>query len=229
MAMSTADSALNSCLIMVSHDIVKNLQKENVISDTRQLKIDRWTTLTIGLLCMITTFKCNDLLKLMYWSLDCKVPILPAPFILAIFGFRGTARTTLIGMTTGVLTILAWNKWLKPITEMNGSFLAMLANSLAMMSAHYLLKQPKDAGWVKPDSTFQQMQQEYSRKQAERKEAIKNAWASEKIIFSKLVPSRTTMVYMGFYFFVTSLLAYFIAHVTNYCFLLILHLSGSAY
>ncbi|WP_223245671.1 sodium:solute symporter family transporter [Cardinium endosymbiont of Bemisia tabaci] len=228
MAMSTADSFLNACSVMISHDIVNSLQKQKAIPDLVQLKIPRWTTLVLGLLAMVVSFYCEDLLKLMYLGLGCAVPIVTAPFILGIFGFRGTSRTALIGMTTGLLTILAWDKWIEPKTAIDGSFIAMLANGFAMLVAHYLLRQPEAAGWVKPDTTFKQIQQENTRRSIERKEAIKNAWQNKKIILSKLVPSSTTMVCMGFYFFISSLLTHFILIFTNHYYWLIFHLFGSA-
>ena len=228
MAMSTADSFLNACSVIISNDIVKGIiHKGKEISDTCLLTVARWTTLVVGLFSMVIAFYCQNLLKLLYWSLDCQA-IAGAPFILAIFGFRGTSRTALVGMSTGLLAILAWNKWINPSTGMNGSFISMLANGLAMMAAHYLLKQPKDAGWVKPNDTFQQIEQEKTRKSIERKEAIRNAWENKKVALAKLVPSHATMVCMGVYFFIVSLLAHFIVPFTNHCYSLIFHLSGSA-
>lgn len=172
MAMSTADSCLNTSSIMVSHDIFKSLQTKKVISDAFQLRIARCSTLILGLLAMMLSFYCRELLTLMYWALDCSIPIVTAPFILSIFGFRGTSRTALIGMGTGALTILAWNQWITPSTDIDGSFIAMLANGLAMLAAHYLLQQPKSAGWVGPNNDFKQIQQARARKSAARKEAI---------------------------------------------------------
>ncbi|MDN5246803.1 MAG: sodium:solute symporter family protein [Candidatus Cardinium sp.] len=228
MAMSTADSCLNACSIMVSHDIVTGLQSKQKMADTCQLKIARWTTLIVGLFAMVAAFYCKDLLKLMYWSLDCKIPILPAPLILAVFGFRGTSRTALMGMATGVLVILSWNKWVKPETGMDGSFIAMVANGLAMMVAHYLFKQPKEIGWVGPDPHFKQIQQAHARKQAERKEAIKNGWANRKITLTKLVPNHTIIVCAGIYVAITSLMAYFITPIGHHGCWLILQLFGAA-
>ncbi|WP_243018254.1 MULTISPECIES: sodium:solute symporter family protein [Candidatus Cardinium] len=215
MSMSSADSCLNACAVMMTHDMVKVIHRKKEITDTCQLKIARWTTLVVGLLAMMVTFKCRDLLKLMYWSIDSIVPILAAPFILAVFGFRGTSRTALIGMVTGVLTILAWNKLIEPSTGIDGSFVAMLANGLAMLAAHYLFKQPEGTGWVAPDTHFKQMQQAKARRTAERKEAIKNGWANRKATLAKLKPSHTTIVCIGFYLAITSLVTHFIAPVPH--------------
>ncbi|WP_342265060.1 sodium:solute symporter family transporter [Cardinium endosymbiont of Philonthus spinipes] len=208
MAMSTADSCLNACSVMVGHDIVKSLQKGKEITDGYQLKIARRATLVVGLLAMLLAFKNQDLLKLLYWSLNCSIPIVTAPFILAAFGFRGTTRTALVGMATGGLAIVAWNKWVKPSTGMDGSFPAMVANGLAMMAAHHLFKQPKDTGWMDPDYQFKQLQQAHRRKRVERKEAIKNGWTNKKAILLKLMPSDRTIRLIGLYMVATAILDY---------------------
>ncbi|MGI2257194.1 sodium:solute symporter family transporter [Candidatus Cardinium hertigii] len=214
MTMSTADSYLNACAIMVSHDIAGSLQKKKEMTDVSQIKIARWTTLIVGLLAMLVAFHCQDLLKLMYWSLDSIVPIITAPLIFAIFGFRGTSRTALIGMATGALTILIWNKWVAPSTGMDGSFVAMLANGLAMLAAHYLLKQPEGAGWSKPDDEFQQIRQARTRKRAERRAAIKMAWENRKVTLSKLTPNDTILRLIGLYMVVTSIMDYWLMNPT---------------
>ncbi|WP_243518443.1 MULTISPECIES: sodium:solute symporter [unclassified Candidatus Cardinium] len=213
MGMSTADSYLNSCSVMVSHDILASTHKENQNTDRRQLKIARWTTLIVGLSSMFLTFYSKDLLSLLMLSFAFSLPVITAPSLLAIFGFRGTSRTALIGMATGALSILAWNKWIKSTTDIDGAFVCMLANGLAMLAAHYLFKQPEGAGWVGPDTDFKQMQQAKARKSAERKEAIKNGWANRKATLAKLKPSHATIVFIGFYLAITSLVTHFIAPV----------------
>lgn len=216
MTMSTADSSLNSCATMITHDLLANTySKWNILSKKNQLYIVRISSVAIGLLAMIIAFYCKDLFRLLCWALQVSVPITAAPLLLAIFGFRGTTRTALIGMTTGALTILAWNKWVESKTGIDGSFLAMVANGLAMMAAHYLLKQPAGTGWVKPDDTFKQIQQENSRKREERKESIKNAWKNRKMVLANLKPSPTTIVGVGCYIAVTSLLVYFMDPTPN--------------
>ncbi|UWW97142.1 MAG: sodium:solute symporter family protein [Candidatus Cardinium sp.] len=227
MSMSTADSYLNSCAVMVSHDIVGSVRGVKKTPYVYQIRIARLTTIVIGLCAMCVAFWCRDLLKLMFLAIDFSIPIVTAPFILAVFGFRGTSRTSLIGMATGTLAILVWSKWVEPLDPeigIDGAFPCMLANGLAMMAAHYLLKQPKGTGWVKPDSMFTQIQQENARKRAERKETIKNAWTNRKVLLANLVPSHTTIVYIACYTTVTSLLAYFIEHITHHGSWLILQL-----
>ncbi|WP_432466139.1 sodium:solute symporter family transporter [Candidatus Cardinium hertigii] len=221
MTMSTADSSLNSCSTMITHDLLANIySKWNVLQKKHQLYIVKISSIVIGLLSMIIAFYCKDLFRLLCWAIQVSVPITAAPFLLAIFGFRGTTCTALIGMTTGALTILAWNKWIEPSINVDGSFLSMLANGFAMMSAHYLLKQPENTGWIKPDDTFRQIQQENSRKREECKQSIKNAWKNRKMVLANLKPSSTTIVGVGCYIAVTSLLVYFM-DPNNICLLVL--------
>ncbi|MGI2298745.1 sodium:solute symporter family transporter [Candidatus Cardinium hertigii] len=208
MAMSTADSQLNACSVIFSNDILQAIQNKTKISDAYKLRIARCTTLVVGLLAMLIGFKYRNLLTLLYLAIDCSVPIIAPPFILAVLGFRGTSRTALIGMTTGMLTILTWNKWVEPETKMDGAFIAMLANGLAMLGAHYFLKQPDGTGWTKPDNTFRQIQQENARKRTEQKEAIQNAWSNRKDTLSKLIPNDLTLYLIGLYTISTAILSY---------------------
>ncbi|AXI24186.1 Sodium:solute symporter family protein [Cardinium endosymbiont of Sogatella furcifera] len=221
MAMSTADSELNSCSIMVSHDMLESIRGVKADPYRHQLLLAKLTTLVVGLLAMIVAFCCKDLLKLMFWTLDLDV-IVVAPFILIVFGFRGTSRTALLGMATGALAILSWNKWVKSIIEVNGAFICMLINILAMLAAHYLFKQPKGTGWVKPDNDFLQIQQENSRKKAERKERIKNAWINRKDTLVKLIPSHAVLIFIGFYVIISNFMTYCITHIMDHNYWLIL-------
>ncbi|MGI2298304.1 sodium:solute symporter family transporter [Candidatus Cardinium hertigii] len=227
MTMSTADSHLNSSAVIVSYDLLEKFLSKK-LHPTNQVKIARWSSVIIGLLAMTLTFYCNNLLTLLKISLDFSIPITVAPLFLAVFGFRGSSKTALIGMATGATAIMAWNRYIQPRTGIDGSFLSMLANGLAMMAAHYLLKQPEGTGWVKPDNTFIQIQQENFRKNEERKATIRNYFNNKKVILSKIVPSHITMIYMGFYIFITSFLNHFIDRITNHSFWLIFQVFGSA-
>ncbi|WP_342264950.1 sodium:solute symporter family transporter [Cardinium endosymbiont of Philonthus spinipes] len=216
MAMSTADSCLNSCAVMVSHDILESVRGVKDVPYVHQIRLARITTLVVGLFAMVLSFYYGDLLNLFVLALDLSVPIITAPFILAIFGFRGTSRTALIGMATGVLAIVAWNKWVEPSTKIDGSFVCMLANGLAMLAAHYLFKQPENTGWVGPDDAFVQLQQVRARKQQARKEAIKNGLLHFKETLARLRPSHATLTCVGFYVLISNLLTYFIAPITDH-------------
>lgn len=222
MAISTADSSLNCCSVMVSHDILKYVSNKKDIFDRFQLKVARLTTLVLGLFSTLLAFSAPDLVALMYWFIDCVVPIVPAPFILAIFGFRGTTRTALTGMAVGLVTILIWNIWIEPLTGIHGAFLAMIANGLAMMAVHYLFKQPETTGWVEPDNIFKQSQQESSRRYAEQKEYFKTLLDNRKKICAKIVPQHKIILLAGLYLIIFNWLGYFIQPTLHNAFCLVI-------
>ncbi|MDD9139506.1 MAG: hypothetical protein NQ127_01065 [Candidatus Cardinium sp.] len=156
MTMSTTDSDLNVCSVIVSHDIYASLQNISRMPVISPLLLARCTTIIVGLTAMFLAFKYNNLLELLCLVIDFFVPIVTAPFLLAVYGFRGSSPTALIGMATGIGAILAWNRWIEPTTGINGAFFCMLA-------AHYLLPQPAGTGWLPPDKIYLQRQQEKER------------------------------------------------------------------
>ncbi|MGI2298616.1 sodium:solute symporter family protein [Candidatus Cardinium hertigii] len=159
MAMSTADSCLHACSIMFSHDIMECITNvNNHTFYTHQIRIAKLTIIVIGLLAMIIyLYNQNTNTYIYIWSGLIYVSIVIAPFILAILGFRGTSRTALIGMSTGILVMLSWNKWIRPLAGTLPTFAPILANGFAMIISHYLLKQPADAGWIRPNDQQKRM------------------------------------------------------------------------
>ncbi|TDG94184.1 sodium:solute symporter family transporter [Cardinium endosymbiont of Culicoides punctatus] len=199
LTMSTADSSLNSCSVLISHDIVESMRgKKTTISNG--LRLARVTSLIVGLSAMIVTFYYKDILELLKLSFDFSVPIITAPFVLAVLGFRGTSTTALIGMVTGAVTITAWNKWVEPKTDIDGSFFCMLANGIAMMVAHYSRPQPEGTGWMKEDDEAKQKRQAQERKKKRMQEEEKLRSKLEK-----LKPSHKSLLLMSFYIGITTL------------------------
>ncbi|AWN81637.1 High-affinity proline transporter PutP [Candidatus Cardinium hertigii] len=200
MAMSTADSYLNVCAVTASHDILGSIKAIKIIADKNKLVLTRLITVIVGICAMLLAFWKRDLLSLFMFALDFSVPIVTAPFLLAIYGFRATSRTALIGMATGIVAILAWNRCVEPITAINGAFPSMLANGLAMLAAHYLLPHPAGTGWVPPDKIYQQRQQEKARIARRSKQERERFFSKENLI--KLKPSRVVLLLTGLYLLV---------------------------
>ena len=170
MTMSTADSSLNNCAVMVSHDLLPTIQKmqlphrspwilvrilahifggighllAKIIPYANPLVCARATSVVVGVSAMMLAFYCKDLFQLMLLSFALSVPIKTAPFLLAIFGFRGSTRTAMMGMVAGALSIGAWNRWIEPHIGIDGAFVSMIVNGLVMMVVHYLLPSPPD-------------------------------------------------------------------------------------
>ncbi|WP_419241189.1 sodium:solute symporter family protein [Cardinium endosymbiont of Nabis limbatus] len=163
MTMSTADSNLHAVSILVSHDIVECIRGIKVASHIHQLRLAKLTVLVTGLLAMIAAVYYPDIFQLCiyinsYIAVAFGDTVIP-PFILAIFGFRGSSRTALIGMAVGILFDVAWDQWVKPEIEISAGCLPMVANGLAMMAAHYLLPQPEGKGWIGKNDQQKRMEQ----------------------------------------------------------------------
>jgi signal transduction histidine kinase len=73
------------------------------------------------------------------------MPIVTVPFIMAIFGFRSSGKSVILGMVAGLSTVLVWDYVLK-IKIANSIPFAMLSNLVMLMGSHYLLKQ--HGGWI---------------------------------------------------------------------------------
>ncbi|AXI23919.1 Sodium:solute symporter family protein [Cardinium endosymbiont of Sogatella furcifera] len=138
MAMSTADTYLNSCAVMFSNDIASSMMAKKSFPYPIQLRLAKVIALFIGIITVLFSLYCSDLFALLKFRFDCFIPIVIAPFILAVLGFRGGSSTALMGMAAGTVTILAWNRWVEPATAMNGSFIAMVVNGLVMRVVHYV-------------------------------------------------------------------------------------------
>ncbi|WP_186292449.1 sodium:solute symporter family transporter [Cardinium endosymbiont of Dermatophagoides farinae] len=163
MAISTADSILHTATIMACHDLVKPIRDVEAVLDVKQLRLVRLTTLVIGLLAMTLTVYYPGIFQLNIFVFGYALPffivtVVP-PFILAVFGFRGSSLTALIGMTTGILVALVFEKCVEhKVANFYESF-GVMANGIAMMVAHYLLPQPPGKGWVEKDHKLRRIEQ----------------------------------------------------------------------
>ncbi|XWN35018.1 MAG: sodium:solute symporter family protein [Roseivirga sp.] len=141
MAMSTADSYLNTCSVLFANDIVAPLteQPNNLVSTARIF------SLIIGLAALSLTFfgKESNFLTLTLFFGSLYIPVYVVPLLVAILGFRSTPRAVLIGMATGCITVVVWSIYFD-----NTSSIApgMLANLAGFMGSHYLLRE--EGGWV---------------------------------------------------------------------------------
>ena len=88
MAMSTADSILNTVTVLVINDIIKPLRKDFKES----LVFIRLLACLIGFVGVCMALTTRDFLKLLLLSGTFFVPIITAPTLLAILGFRSSTR-----------------------------------------------------------------------------------------------------------------------------------------
>jgi len=141
MLMSTADSYINCSAVLFAHDFCKSVGVN--LTEKKQLLLARISALFIGISGLLLSLFAKNLLDLILSTYSFYMPIVSVPLLLAIFGFRSSSKSVLIGMGAGFVTVIS----LKILTpETNNIVLGMLANMLFLFGTHYLLRQ--DGGWV---------------------------------------------------------------------------------
>ena len=147
LAMSTADSYLNSSADLLANDIIKPLN----ITVKNDAIVARTFCLVSGVFALILALYSSGLLELLMVSNSFYMPVVTVPLLLAIFGFRSSKRTVLGGMAAGFMTVVLWS-----IFGSNADSIlpGMLANVVVALGIHYLLGE--EGGWqpVAPDSAL---------------------------------------------------------------------------
>ena len=140
MMMSTADSYINSSAVLFAYDSIKAIGIE--LTEKKQLFLVRVTAFLIGIAALLLSLFLNNLLELVLSTYSFYMPIVSVPLILAIFGFRSTSRSVLIGMTAGFITVI----YFKFFSEIDSVIPGMLANIIFFIGSHYILGE--QGGWV---------------------------------------------------------------------------------
>jgi Na+/proline symporter len=139
LCMSTADSVLNSCAVIIANDILPplGLQKES------SLRAAKWSTLLLGMLGLVIALSVRNLFQLLLGAAHFYVPnVAPAPVLLTIFGFQTSRRVVLMAMGAGATATAAC---LFYFTSIHSFFPSILTNLITMLALHYLLGEK--GGW----------------------------------------------------------------------------------
>jgi Na+/proline symporter len=141
MAMSTADSILNSSVVLAMHDIIKPINP----SWKESMLLVRFFSLILGFVALLLALHTTNLLDLMLLAGSFYMPVVSVPLLLAIFGFRTSTRAVLIGMVGGLITVACWDKLLGN-TGINNVIPSMAANLIFLIGSHYILREK--GGWI---------------------------------------------------------------------------------
>jgi Na+/proline symporter len=133
MLMSTADSYINSSAVLFAHDFCKSIGLK--FAEKRALLVARFAALFIGRSGVLLSLFAKNLLDLILSTYSFYMPIVSTPLLLAIFGFRSTSKSVLIGMAAGFITVISF-MILKPDTD--AIVPGMLANMLFLITSHYI-------------------------------------------------------------------------------------------
>jgi len=143
MILSTIDSYINSTAVIIVNDFCKPLEIKLL---NNQLPFTRIVSLIIGILSVIIAIVNNGTsMELFLLASSFYMPVVTVPFIMALFGFRSSGKSVILGMVTGLSTVLVWD-YILQIKIANSIPFAMLSNLVVLMSNHYLFRQP--GGWI---------------------------------------------------------------------------------
>ena len=151
MAMSSADSFINSASVLFAHDFCKPLG----IFNNNELLVTRVFACILGVMSALLALSDRDLLGIILFANSFYMPIVTIPLLLAILGFRTSTKSVLIGMGAGFTTVMIWK-----ILGINFDDIvpAMLMNLVFTMGSHYILKQ--QGGWVNTKKLLEEKKQE---------------------------------------------------------------------
>ena len=138
MVMSSADSFINVSSVLAVHDICKPLK----LKLNNELLLTRFVASIIGIIPIWLALTEKDLLQIIRAANAFYMPLVTAPLLSTIFGFKTTTKTVLSGMSAGFIIVVLWKIIgisFDPIIP------GMLVNFLTMMMVHYLYQQP--GGW----------------------------------------------------------------------------------
>ncbi len=169
--MSTADSYINSSAVLFAHDICQPMKIKWV--NKNELLLSRLSTIFIGTIAILIALWSNSLFDLLILINNFYVPIIVAPLLLAILGFRSSETAVLIGMMAGVLSTLLWNTML-PNIDIESAIPGFLANIIFLIGSHYLLKQPGGFVGIKDPTPLIIIREERKRKFQQLLYSIKN-------------------------------------------------------
>ncbi|MBX9890290.1 MAG: hypothetical protein K2X94_03405 [Amoebophilaceae bacterium] len=204
MSMSSSDSRLNANAVIFSKDIISALK---LLPHVNPLLVARATSFMLGGIAILLAQYEQRLIGLLTLSFLCYIPVVTAPLLLAIFGFRATSRTTVAGMIVGIITAVTWNQLSTPENKIYGALLALTANFLTMMTLHYSLPQPAYTGWVKPDERFEQIKQEESRSSYRFKQKLAALFSSRG--FAAIVPDSNKVIWVIIYLLIHTMASLF--------------------
>ena len=138
MAMSTADSRINSAVVLFSHDLQElfNVQVNKIF-------LSKIFSCVLGFFAIYLALTTNDLFGIVVASASFYMPVVSIPLVISILGFRTSKKPILIAMIGGLIFISIWQ--ILGIS-IDGIVPGMIFNFILLLGSHYVFKQP--GGWI---------------------------------------------------------------------------------
>jgi len=139
--MSTADSYLNGCSILIVNDVLipyNEYIKNRKLLEEKKLKLARSCSLFIGIGGILFAyfhmglFETRILVSTLWFSV-----ILPSLYFL-LFNMKVSLKGLFVSGTVGFLTATLWAAYIKPITNIDGLFPGFFANVITIIFFYFL-------------------------------------------------------------------------------------------
>ena len=140
LAMSTADSVLNSTAVTVTNDFLPNIK----LIKQPSTEVASRSTFVIGAAATILALSIQNILSILLLCATLYMPIITAPILLTIFGFRTSTRVIYIAMGAGIITTVILMLF---FPDVNNFFPGIFTNLIFLLGSHYLLGEK--GGWGK--------------------------------------------------------------------------------
>lgn len=101
MAMSTADSYINSISILVSYDIFHRVK----LSLTSRLLLSRITSLLLGLISLYLALMQYNFFEIIIITTSYYIPTVSLPFILSVFNVKLNSNAVFVGMLASLIVV----------------------------------------------------------------------------------------------------------------------------
>jgi Na+/proline symporter/signal transduction histidine kinase len=137
MAMSSADSFINSATVVFAYDIKEllNIKIDNLI-------LSKIFAILLGMGGIYLALSTNDLLDMIRTTASFYLPIVAVPLVFTILGFRSSMDSVLLAMLTSLSTVLT----LMILKADEVIVPGMIMNIIVLFGHHYIYKQP--GGWI---------------------------------------------------------------------------------
>ncbi len=132
--MSTSDSYLHMAAVSLVHDVVQPLRK-TPFSDSKELKLTRGATATLGVGAMWLAIQFKSIVGLLLTSMNFWLPVVGMPLLVGIWGWRVGSRPFCWAAAAGAITVYMWQRWITPIIFIPPTLPALVVNLLVLMLA----------------------------------------------------------------------------------------------
>lgn len=119
--MSTVDSQLSSGSIMFVNDIIAPLSKKR-LSEYTKLELARWCSWFIGIAAIAFASFCKSIFEVKVIGKSLWLSVLLVPLYFLLFNKKLSLKGLFVSSFSGLGTILLWNFFIKPLTDVDGLF-----------------------------------------------------------------------------------------------------------